>query len=426
MHSSAGSEEAINIKWYAWLIFSVIAANYFLVFFHRVSPAVMALLIKEEFATGAAVLGWMSSTYFYSYAAVQPLVGYLVDSWGPRKTVTLFTLIAFLGSAAFGMAPNIWVACLGRALIGLGVGGVYVPGLAVLARWFLPGRFATVNGLFLASGNLGGMVAATPLAWLSHEIGWRPTFQIIAGATLLLALVSWLVIRDHRPDDVSVETGSIESESAMGTTLTQSKFDFWQCTIICCLFVGIGSTGLTFQGLWGYPFLLDVRGMGRIEAANLMMLLPLGFVIGTPLVGRLSDWYGRRKPFLILAATGFLVFWLVVAYAPRLMGVWAMGTMLFVIGVLFGSTINLCFTVIRLETPAHVLGRVLGWVNPSAFVGVAVFQVATGWLMDRIGKASSGGFPPEAYRSAFTLLLAVSALAFIMVFALREPREERS
>jgi len=419
MHSSTDGKEAIKINRYAWLIFSVIAVNYFLVFFHRVSPAVMALLIKEEFATGATTLGWMSSTYFYTYAAIQPVVGYLVDRWGPRKTVVLFTLIAFLGSAVFGLAPDIWMACFGRALIGLGVGGVYVPGMALLARWFLPERFATVNGLFLASGSLGGMVAATPLAWLSGEIGWRPTFQIIAGATLLLALIGWLVIRDRRPDKAPV---SLESKNAPRRELTRIGLDFRQYVIVSCLLLGVGGTGLTFQGLWGYPFLLDVMGMGSIEAGNVMMLLPLGFVIGAPVVGRVSDWYGRRKPFLILAAAGFLGFWLVAVFVPRLMGCWALGAMIFVLGVLFGSTVNLSFTVIRLETPAPILGRVLGWVNPFAFVGVAVFQVMTGWLMDRVGKADAGGFPPEAYRSAFMLLLVVSAFTFLIVFVLREPR----
>jgi MFS family permease len=271
-------------------------------------------------------------------------------------------------------------------------------------------------------------VAATPLAWLSGEIGWRPAFQIIALATLLLALASWLVIQDRRPTEVSGRASDKNrngNENALGSMAAQPQFGFLQCGIVCCLLAAVGGTGLTFWGLWGYPFLVDVRGMGSIEAGNLMMLVPLGLVIGTPVIGRLSDWCGRRKPFLVLAAGGYLVFWLVMALTPQVPGKWVVGMMLFIIGALMGSTVNLCFTVIRLAIPGPVLGRVMGWVNTSSFVGAAVFQVATGWLMDRVGKVSEGGFPPDAYRHAFMLLLGVSAAAFILVFALREPPDKR-
>jgi len=429
MNHSVPNEDRIQINKYAWLIFSVIAANYFFVCFHRVSPAVLALLIKKEFGVGAAVLGWMSSSYFYTYALIQPLVGYLVDRWGPRRTITLFTVVAFIGSAAFGLAPNIWVASFARALIGLGVGGVYVPGMAVLARWFQAGHFATVNGLFLALGSMGGIVAAAPLAWLSREMGWRPTFQIISFVTLLLALAGWMVIRDRRPDKAPRKTWDKNrgaEDNVPVIMVAQPHFDIRQCVIIYWLLLAIGGTGLTFQGLWGYPFLVDVRGMGAIEAGNLMMLMPLGFVIGTPAIGRLSDWYGRRKPFLILTAGGFVVFWLLLVFAPRVPSKWTVGIMLFIIGALQGSAVNLCFTVVRLSIPAPMLGRVMGWLNTSSFIGAAVFQVLTGWFMDRVGRIGAGGFPPAAYRNAFMLLLAVSALSFIMVFALREPSDKHS
>ena len=69
----------------------------------------------------------MSSSYFYLYAAVQPPVGVLSDTLGPRRVITIFTLIACIGTLVFGTACNMTMATVGRALIGLGVGGIFVP-----------------------------------------------------------------------------------------------------------------------------------------------------------------------------------------------------------------------------------------------------------------------------------------------------------
>ncbi|MBW1869324.1 MAG: MFS transporter, partial [Deltaproteobacteria bacterium] len=117
---------------YRWLMFWVIGAIYFLACLHRISPTVIALDLVLEFGAGATALGLMSSSYFYLYAAVQPPVGVLSDTLGPRRVITIFTLIACIGTVIFGSAYNMTMATVGRALIGLGVGGIFVPGMKIL------------------------------------------------------------------------------------------------------------------------------------------------------------------------------------------------------------------------------------------------------------------------------------------------------
>ena len=89
---------------YRWLMFAVLGIIYFFVCLHRISPTVIARDLVREFGANATALGLMSSTYFYLYAAVQPVVGVLSDSWGPRRLVAASTLIACLGAMVFGMA----------------------------------------------------------------------------------------------------------------------------------------------------------------------------------------------------------------------------------------------------------------------------------------------------------------------------------
>jgi len=79
---------------------------------------------------------------------------------GPRRTITLFFCAAFAGSVVLGMAPNAYVAVVGRALIGLGVAMLFVPSLNVPAEWFRVKEFAMMTGILMAMGGIGSYSAA--------------------------------------------------------------------------------------------------------------------------------------------------------------------------------------------------------------------------------------------------------------------------
>ena len=154
--------------------------------------------------------------YFSVYALEQPVVGYLSDRLGPRRVVGFWTLAAALGCVIFGLAPTIGWASVGRGLIGFGVGGVYVPAMKAFSQWFRKREFATLTGLLLAAGNLGAVIATTPLAWMAKEWGWRWSFQVIAAVTLVLAVAALTLLRDHNGDLGSGSAGPAALQD-MGT-----------------------------------------------------------------------------------------------------------------------------------------------------------------------------------------------------------------
>ncbi len=190
-------EPATQSDPHRWWVLTVFSAVYFFVFFHRVSTSVIAADLMLAFDVQATALGVMSSMYFYLYAVEQPLVGYLADRWGPRRVVGCWSGIAAAGCLVFALAPDILWASVGRALIGFGVGGVYVPAMKAFSQWFRRTEFATLVGLLLASGNLGALVATAPLAMMTESWGWRTAFLVIGGLTLGLAAGTLFGLRDH-------------------------------------------------------------------------------------------------------------------------------------------------------------------------------------------------------------------------------------
>ncbi len=409
-----------------WVILIILSAVYFFVYFHRVSTAVLSPYLMQEFAATAASLGGMSSAYFYPYALSQPVVGILTDRFGARKVITFSTFIGFWGAFIFGFAPDLLWASLARGLIGLGAAGVFVPALKVLLPWFGPQAFAQMNTVLLAVGNIGAIVASTPFAWFIQQIGWRTSFLFISAISFLLALLCWIYIRNLPPGYVSV----VEQRQKNNFPIKQGFFDlmktrfFW---IMAALFFTCGGPLSTFQGLWGYPFLMDVFGYEKLQASNLIMFIAWGVILGGPVLGYLTDksLAGAKRPLLSIMIAVQVFNWSCLVFLGPSLGWLFLQVIFFLMGMTLSGTLSLIWSIVREESPPERLGMTMGFLNPAPFLGVAVFQPLTGYLMDRVGR-SGEIFPFEAYRQAFGLCLSSLAVSLVVSFFLIKKKERGS
>ena len=404
-----------------WVVLLVPAAVYFFSYFHRVAPAVVAADVMRAFAVGAAALATLAAVYPYVFAAMALVAGTLADSLGPRWTLTLGGVTMGVGAALFGLAPTFAVAVAARLLVGLGASVVLIAWLSLAADWFRPREFATLSGFTQAVGNVGALVASSPLALLVDAVGWRRTFVIIGAVTLGLAALAAALVRD-RPDAVGLPPVNAERAhrprpGLRGTLRSIPPVVTNRRTWPPVLFAGGIYAGLiTFMGLWGVPYLTQVHGLTRVQAANLVALVALGLCAGSPLAGWLSDrWLGvRRLPMLVLGAL-FTVCWvpLVMPADPRV-PVTVLAPFLFLMGVT-GSGLVLVWACVREVNDPDRVGIAVGFVNVPIFLGFALFQWLTGAVLDArwTGLAAEGTrlYPVDAYRAVFALCLAVSAAA---------------
>jgi predicted MFS family arabinose efflux permease len=180
----------------SWLVWGLGAALYFTGFYQRVAPAVMTDGLMAEFRIGATALGNFSAFYFYSYVAMQIPTGILADCWGPRKLLTTGAPVAGIGTLIFALAPAIYVANLGRMLIGGSVAVAWVVLHKLSTRWFPLHRYALVSGIALFIGVVGAVTAGVPLRLLIDLFSWRPVMVVSALLTLILAIAIWAVVRD--------------------------------------------------------------------------------------------------------------------------------------------------------------------------------------------------------------------------------------
>lgn len=408
---------------YRWLIFWVLAVSYVLVYFHRLCPAVVAVDMMRDLEAGGALLGLLSSAYFYPYALMQLPAGLLSDSWGPRRTITLFFAVAFVGSLVLGLAPTALWAIVGRTLVGLGVSMLFVPTMKTLAEWFRVREFATMTAILMAMGGIGTLSATTPLVQLSTWIGWRLSFVVVGMATLLLAMLIWLIVRD-RPADLGWPSPSEPSGPSLqsvglgeGMKKVVTSLRFWPVAIWfffdCAVF-------FSFGGLWGGPYLMHVYGLSKAQAGQILSMLAIGMVAGSPLLSYLSNRvFQGRKPVIVLSSVVLVCLTALLAFRTDAISLWGLYLLCLGLGVFSSAIVVIGFTNTKELFPIQISGTSTGLVNIFPFAGGAVFQPLLGHVLEGHGRVA-GAFTIAGYRAAFLLLFVCGLVALLASLCLKE------
>ncbi len=421
---------ARKVLTYRWAIFWIMAVAYVFVYFHRLCPAVVALDLQKSLNVSGGAVGLLASAYFYPYALMQFPAGLLSDSLGPRRTVTVFLIVAGIGSIFLGFAQGITSAVGARVLVGLGVSMVFIPTMKILSQWFRIGEFSFMTALLATMGGVGALIAAAPLAWMTGWVGWRASFEIIGVCTLLIAVAVWILVRD-KPRDKGWPSLAEIDHTGSGNALLPQEIPLWEGArrvvrekyfwpvavwffFLMCVFFG-------FAGMWAGPYLMHTYGLTRAEAGGILNMIAVGMIVGSPLMSYLSERvFFSRKMVLIIFSSMLTALVLLLNIFPQGLPIIALYAFMLLLSVSGSAIVVIGFTTTKELFPVEIAGTSVGTVNLFPFLGGAVSQPVLGRVLDAYPKTAMGAYSLEGYKAMLLVLLGAAVAALVCTFFMKE------
>lgn len=403
---------------HAWFLFSLLTTCYVLVSFFRTSTSTLAVDIMREFAVGGGLMSVMSSAYFYPYGFMQIPAGILSDRWGSRKTIAAFLLIGAMGSLLFALSTSVAMATFGRVLIGTGMGMVFVPALRAILFWFPPTRHALGTGLLLSLGTGGMLLATYPLMMLAQWLGWRGSMLVATVFTVIVAAATWIWVR-NRPEDagytptwIPIRPGVPRKSPPLRQTMLRIVRTRTYWSVSSWFFCMYGSF-YAMTGLWAGPYLIQGYGLDKSAAGGVLFCIALGAVLGPSLVGVLVTWIRWSKGMLLLLASGVTIvlaipFLMAEPVVPALLlPVWSL-----LFGIFCGGFGGIALTKVQEDFPPEIVGTATGMINIYSYIGTALLQLASGWIME-MQAPGQDAYTITEYAAMFGLFMGMFAVAFL-------------
>ena len=397
--------------------FATLSLIYALVFFQRTCPSIVAEEMAISYNCSKSDLSIFSSVFFYSYGAMQPFAGLLADIMEPSLLIGISQLTAGLGAIICGFSDDVLVGCIGRLLVGLGCGPVYVPECRCVANWFNLKLYPLMTGVLVGVGGVGGIIAQGPLAALNQAVGWRNSFYIIGGATFFFAIICLIFIKGNPVKLGYAPINPDTAESKNDTTLKQ-KFKllftnliavlkypwFWLVAVFTVVTHG---PYYNANGLWAGPFLRDVFGYDKQKTGNTLIFLSLGLIAGSICIPLISAAMKSRKWCLllttILAAGSSFVFF---GVGPN-MDYWLIAAMIFIFGAFTMPNSAVAYSLVREYYPASIAGSSVGCINFFTQITSGAFQSLSSVIIKSYGEVSYDVYTWEGYKMGLWLVSCV-------------------
>jgi MFS family permease len=391
------------IAWVCSLLF------YFLEYAVRSGPAVMLPELGQVFGVGTAGVGAILGTYYYTYSVAGLVAGVALDRTGAKYALPAGIAIVALGCLLFAV-PGTVAGNSGRLLQGAGSAFAFTGSVYLASRGFQARSLATAIGATQCLGMLGGALGQLLAGPLVHQGFDVRLYWLLMGLANLATGVALYFIT---PNDAQEQA---QKPAARAGLLAPYKIVFSNPqSYLCGLVAGLLFAPTTIFAMnWGVASLQQDKQLSYAAAAWACSMVPLGWVVGCPLLGWLADRLGRRKPALLLGAVGMVLVGLQQLYLPALL---PLSLSLLLFGVASGAAM-IPYSIIKEANPDEVKGSATGAMNFLTF-GVSALL---GPLFARFYGQSLGHAPdPAAHFQAGGLFWVVcTSVAIIASLLLRE------
>lgn len=391
--------------------------------FNAITPGLM-----QTFHIQAVEISHLSAAYFYANVLFLTSAGMILDRVSTRKLLVFAMSLIVIATVCFARSTAFWELMICRLITGTGGAFALLSCVRLASRWFPPRRMALVVGLMVTFAMSGGMVAQTPFTIAVDHWGWRNTLWLDAGIGAIILIILITQIRDFPPGSTQQISHQRRALRELNLLQVISRVVRNRQNWLGGIYTSLMNLPIFLLGaLWGSLYLVQVRHLTRVDASYVTSMLFVGTIIGSPLMGWLSDRIARRRLPMIIGAVVALT----------------LSVYLMMAGTLSLSTLLICFFLMGLITSTQIISYpLIAESNPSFLVGSAeglastlimaggllqtVFAVLMSWHWNHQIINEIPIYSPHNYYHALMLIPIGFSIALLAAYTIRETYSQRS
>ncbi len=412
MIKSGPPSAPLRARWTVLVLLSIaIAGNYYT--YDAVAP--IADMLRAQRGFTQSQIGLLNAACSMPNIFLALVSGLLIDRFGAAAVILFSAALDVAGTALTAWGTAFPVMVTGRVLFGFGEETLLIALLAGLANWFPPRGLALAMSLFFSCARIGSYFADISPNWAApaYTLGWQGPLWLATGLTgiSLIAALAFFNL-----DSTRDPTAAKVAKTARGPWLGLGGFSrsFWY---ILGLNVLYATVFFPFRSTFSIEYFQHAKGLS-LEAAGLVnSWVFFAAIFATPWFGLIADRFGHHGLMMTLGAALMPLTFVILSGTD-----WSLWISTVLMGLSFSVVPAVIWPATALSVDPRRLGLAFGIINVLQNLGMALCNLAAGWLNDRYqaGPANPAGYGPMLWMFGL-----VSFVAFLSV-ALFWRRESRT
>ena len=374
-------------------VLGLLCVMYFITYVDRVNVSTAAIEFSKEFHLSNTQVGLVFSAFAYPYLLFQVIGGWVGDRFGPRRTLTICSLVWAGATVLMGLSTGLVSMLIARVLLGLGEGATFPTATRAMSNWTASNRRGFAQGITHAFSRIGNAVTPPIVTWLMVAISWRGSFIVLGLFSLIWAIVWGWYFRDNPRDHAKITAQEVEIlPPYVGVKETPAVP--WKALIkrmlpVTLVYFCYGWTLWLFL-TWIPQYFLHNYHMNLKNSAVFASGVFFAGVVGDTLGGYVTDWLLKRTQSRTKARSYMVVVCNLAALASLLPVLFihdsTVAAICLSLGFFFAEMTIGPMWAIPMDIAPKYSGTASGFMNMGSALAAILSPVVGGWIIDVTGN----------------------------------------
>jgi MFS family permease len=419
---------------FRWIVLIFISLTMFGNYYVYDCIAPIADLLAKQLGFSDSNIGLLQAIYSIPNVVMVLIGGYVVDRIGTRKAILIFGTLCFFGAVVTSLSGALTVMASGRLIFGLGAESLIVAVTTAVAKWFRGKELSFAFGINLMISRAGSLLAQQSPSWAGFAYNyWRNPLLISVGfgALCIVGAIVYWILEVYAEKKYQVGPAGA-TDKVVFSDIRSFGLSYWYIVALCITFY---SAILPFE-TFAYQFFMDAHHVTREAGGDLVGMLTLFTMFGTPFFGLFVDKLGKRALLMMLGSLLLIPVYLMMAYMRSASYVTvylpssADGHFGFVahhlppillltmavMGIAFSLIPAVMWTSVAYLVEQSKLGTAYGLMTMIQNIGLAGFNLMVGWANDH---SHAGPNNPSGYNLGMWIFSILGFLGLTFAFLLR-------